>query len=70
MKYIIPMITGSAAFLFIYLLGSFGNASFDIREWLDYGRGLISMLGGGAFALAAYSTYVKMEDAEYEGGEK
>ena len=55
------IIIGAVAFIFIYLLGCFFEASFNISQWDAFTRSMVVLWGGGAFimcvvlGLVAYS---------------
>lgn len=52
------ILIGFAGFLLVYLMGSFYNVSFNISNWSDHSRLIISVIVGFAFImLATYSEY-------------
>lgn len=40
------ILIGVTVFLFIYLIGSFYNVSFDISKWSNVSRFFVSVIGG------------------------
>jgi len=52
------IILGSLGFLFIYLLGAFYSVTFNISNWLESTRFIISIFGSIAFIIvvAFYSS--------------
>jgi hypothetical protein len=52
------ILIGCVAFGFIYLMGSFFNVSFDISNWNESSRFIVSMLGGFlSIAFASFPGY-------------
>jgi len=45
-KVITTILLGLSIFGFVYLIGCFVNASFDINKWSDLGRALVAVFGG------------------------
>lgn len=49
-------------FGFIYLLGSFGSAEFNISKWDEFYRGSFAYLGGVLSIVAGVRTMIYVED--------
>lgn len=45
----IRIILAILGFIFVYLFGSFYNISFNLNDWNEQSRGLVSMIGGIVF---------------------
>jgi hypothetical protein len=47
------ILIGCSGFVFIYLMGSFYNVSFDISKWNVDSRFIVAMFGGFIFIMLA-----------------
>lgn len=57
MKILITLGAFILSFSFFYLLGSFGNADFNISHWGDYSRIHVAIFGGLFSFLISIGTY-------------
>lgn len=58
MKIFFALLCGMLAFGFVYLLGVFASATFDINAWSQDGRALVAYIGGIAAIFASFYVLV------------